>query len=99
MIDRGPYTLRLTAAANDLLSGAHPQLKKKIRAAFEALLRDPYSGKGLQRELAGYWTYRVGSYRIVYRPESRRVDVIAFGPRERIYEETYRLVKAESRKK
>jgi hypothetical protein len=38
----------------------------------------------------------VGRFRVIYRiGAGRAMDLIAFGPRERIYEETFRLIKRE----
>ena len=88
--------LRVADSAADVIRGLHPRLKQKIRAAFDVLVRDPYAGIGLRQELSGLWRYRVGRFRIVYRIAAQRVEVVAIGPRDRIYEETYRLVRAES---
>jgi mRNA interferase RelE/StbE len=41
----------------------------------------------------------VSRFRIVYRSAEpgREIQVVAIGPRERIYEETYRLIRKESK--
>ncbi len=90
---RRPYALRVPQPLAELISGLHPQLKRKLRAALEKLAAEPQLGKALKAELEGLWSLRVGRYRVIYRiGASRQVDLVAFGPRERIYEETYRLV-------
>lgn len=72
----------------------HPLLKKKVRASLETILSDPAVGKELQEELAGLRSFRVSRYRIIYRiSPGRRIELVALGPRERIYEETYRILK------
>jgi len=71
----------------------HPVLKKKIKTAITTLLENPESGKALRDELDGYFTYRVGRFRIIYTIGSRTLDVYNIGPRRTIYEETYRLLK------
>ena len=91
------YALRAAAAVTDPLRGLHPQIKRKLRAALAEIIADPYAGKALKDEIAGLWRFRVGKFRIVYRMRqstttNRCVDLVACGPRERIYEETYRLV-------
>ena len=89
-----PYRLRISDFIADTLRGLHPDLKRKVRAALEALVHDPHSGKALRQELAGLWSWRVGGFRIVYRMSAgRMVDIVAVGPRAVIYEETYRRVK------
>jgi mRNA interferase RelE/StbE len=89
------HKLRVPRNVAELIRGLHPQLKRKVRAALEQVLADPLSGKALKAELAGLWSFRVGRFRLIYRPQRRQIDVIAFGPRERIYEETYRLLARE----
>jgi mRNA interferase RelE/StbE len=85
--------LRVPQALAALLRGLHPQIKRKLRGALESIAADPGRGKPLKEELAGLWSLRVGRFRVIYRVKSpRHVDVIAFGPRERIYEETHRLI-------
>jgi mRNA interferase RelE/StbE len=77
-----------------LVRTLHPHLKKKVRVSLEAILYDPSLGKELEEELAGLRTLRVSRYRIIYRiSPGRQVEIVAIGPRARIYEETYRLVK------
>jgi len=89
--------LRVPPALAALLRGLHPQIKRKLRGALEAIAADPGCGKPLKEELAGLWSLRVGKFRVIYRVKSaRQVDLIAFGPRERIYEETHRLIAAGS---
>ena len=77
-----------------LIRTLHPHLKKKVRTSLQAILADPSTGKELEEELKGLRSLRVSRYRIIYRiSPGRRIEVVAIGPRERIYEETYRLVK------
>ena len=64
-------------------------LKRKVRAALEALLEDPYAGEALRNELRGLRSYRVGRFRIIYRI-GEDLELVAFGPRDSIYLETYR---------
>jgi len=86
------HKLRVPPDVAELVSGLHPQIKRKLRAALEQILADPNSGKPLKDDLKGLWSYRVGKFRVIYRVSSRHLDLVAFGPRERIYEETYRLL-------
>ena len=72
----------------------HPDLKKKVRASLQLILSDPHSGKSLKDDLSGLWSFRVGSFRIIYRiPDDIVIEIVAIGPRERIYEETFKLLK------
>ncbi len=75
----------------------HPDLKRKTRASMKMILADPSSGKALKEELAGLRSFRVGTFRVIYRVMRNIVEIVAIGPRERIYEETYRLLKRDIR--
>jgi hypothetical protein len=49
----------------------------------------------LKNDLAGLRSFRVGRLRIIYRVERNVVEIVAIGPRERIYEETFFILKKE----
>ena len=91
------HRLRVPDEVADLVRGMHPALKRKTRASLKTILSDPSSGKALKDELAGLRSFRVGSFRILYRVIRNVIEIVAIGPRERLYEETYRLLKRERR--
>jgi mRNA interferase RelE/StbE len=77
----------------ELIKKMHPSLKRKIKASLKMILSDPHLGKTLLDELSGLRSFRVSSFRIVYRvKEPERIELIAIGPRERIYDETFRII-------
>jgi len=85
--------LRIPDHIATLVRGLHPHLKKKIKGAFQIILSDPYEGKAAKDPLSGLRSFRVSRFRIIYRLTTKgHIEVVALGPRERIYEETYRLV-------
>ena len=59
------------------------------------ILADPAVGKALRDELEGLRSYRLGRLRIIYRLSTRGrvVELVAIGPRARIYEDTLRYVR------
>ena len=73
--------------------GMHPALKRKARASLKTILSDPSAGKALKDELAGLRSFQVGTFRVIDRVMRNVVEIVAIGPRGRIYEETYRLLK------
>ena len=93
------YKLRVADEIRDLVRGLHPDLKRKVRASLEAILADASSGKALRDELSGLRSYRVGRFRIVYRMAARGkiIELVAIGPRARVYEDTLRLIRREHR--
>jgi mRNA interferase RelE/StbE len=91
------HRLRVPDEVALLVRGMHPDLKRKTRASLKTILADPSSGKALKNELAGLRSFRVGTFRVIYRVMRNMIEIVAIGPRERIYEETYRLLKRETR--
>lgn len=55
--------------------------RTNILAALERIDEDPIAGAPLLEPLRGYWSYRAGHLRIVYRiaPEARFVVVLSIG--------------------
>ena len=79
----------------EVIRTLHPHIKKKVKASLQIILSDPHSGKSLKNELVGLKSFRVSKFRIIYRMGTGRiVELVAVGPRERIYEETYRLIRS-----
>ena len=77
----------------ELIRTMHPSLKKKVKASLKIILSEPYSGKTLMDELSGLRGFRISSFRIIYRiKEPEQIELVAIGPRERIYEETFRMI-------
>jgi len=93
---RPPYKLRIPYHIAELIRGMHPRLKRKVKVSLRMILSDPESGKALKDELSGLRSFRVSRFRIIYRISSgEQIEIVAIGPRERIYEETYRIVRRE----
>lgn len=87
------HRLRVPEDVVELIRDLHPDIKQKIRVALEQIIAEPHSGKALRDELHGLRSFRVGRLRIVYRLTANRlVELVAVGPRESIYEETYRRI-------
>lgn len=85
--------LRVPDHIANLIRGMHPDLKKKVKGSLQAILSEPYSGKPLKDELSGLRSFRVSRFRILYRVSGKRtVEIVAIGPREQIYKETYKII-------
>jgi mRNA interferase RelE/StbE len=83
----------------ELIRTMHPSLKKKVKASLKIILSEPSSGKALMDELSGLRSFRVSSFRIIYRiKEPQQIELVAVGPRERVYEETFRTIQKEKGK-
>jgi len=87
------YKLLVPGEIRELIKTMHPSLKKKVKSSLKMILSDPYSGKALVDELSGLRSFRVSSFRIIYRiKDPENIELVAVGPRERIYEETFRII-------
>lgn len=91
--------LRASEHVRELLRGAHPHIKRKLRAVLEHIQSEPEAATALRDELLGLRSFRVGRLRIIYRvPRSDTIDIVAIGPRKTVYEETFNLVKRQASK-
>ena len=91
------HELRIPDDVARLIRNLHPIIKKKVRAALQAILEKPTCGKPLKEELAGLRSLRMGRLRIVYRlGEDGTIEVVSIGPRRHVYEETYRKIRRKS---
>ena len=85
--------LKVPEETTALIRHSHPVLKRRIREALRTIIENPTSGKPLVDEFQGLRSFRLGRIRIVYAvKEGDRIDIVAIGPRKRVYEETYRIV-------
>lgn len=92
------YRMRYTPEAAGRIRKLHPEVKQEIREAIRTLQASPLTGRTLQQKLAGYRSYRVRTYRIIYRlnDEERTIDVVFIGQRRNVYEELLSLVRSPS---
>lgn len=71
----------------DRICHREPNLYKRLAKVLDDLEVNPFQGKPLKGLLKGRYSYRVGSYRIIYRIERHAllVYVIDIGHRRDIY--------------
>ncbi len=85
------YEVVLAHEAQSIYASAAPALAKKIARCLEQLQQTPRTHpniKALKGQLAGYYRYRLGDYRVVYslNDETRRVLVVTIAHRKEVYE-------------
>lgn len=64
------YEVLLTHDVQKFYQSADNPLARRLNRCFDQLRRDPYQHPNIKRlksPLAGYWPYRVGDWRVVYR--------------------------------
>jgi mRNA interferase RelE/StbE len=72
------YRLLLSGKAEKALlqfQKRNPRLFRKLMNALEDIAADPYSAKPLTGDLSGYYSYRVGDYRIIYEIDAPKLVV------------------------
>lgn len=71
------------------VSGLNNDVRRRLAKAIQARLSSsPESyGKPLRGSLAGYWTLRVGDYRVVYRIVKKETWIYGIIHRKNVYED------------
>jgi mRNA-degrading endonuclease RelE of RelBE toxin-antitoxin system len=69
-----PRPVRTTEEIATYIRSLHPAVKKRIHNALDQMRMQPADGKPLQRELAGYRSFRVGKFRIIYRATAKEIE-------------------------
>ena len=88
------FRLTVPIEIQRLIRKMHPDLRRKLRASLDLIASDPSSGKVLFDELEGLRSFRVSSFRVIYKTtDPKRIEIIAIGPRRRIYEATVRILR------
>lgn len=83
-----PYKLIYSATSRKQIKKLHPQIKPVVKSKLEMLQENPYSGKGLERELSGYLAIRAKRFRIIYKVSSNNqaAEIHHVGHRKDIYQ-------------
>lgn len=94
------YKRRFTPHAAGLISQLVPQIKTAIRSLCDLLLENPFMGKSLSRELAGFYSIRHNRYRVIYRvdPANRLIIIEFVGRRDNVYDLFSQLIKTRKNK-
>lgn len=82
------WTLILSPQAQKFYDGLTGKHKVQLSNAFIRLTQDPHGGKALKGELRGFWSFRVGVYRVIYTIVHQRVcvEVLRIQHRKEVYE-------------
>lgn len=89
------WTVRYTETAAKAIRKLDLQVKARVRAAIDALHEDPHRGKPLQFTLKGLHSWRTGDWRIVYRIDGERIEIliVTVGHRREVYTRVRELLK------
>ena len=82
------YKLLYSQTSMKQIRNLHPQIKPVVKSKIEKLQENPFDGKGLEKELSGYWSMRAKRFRIIYkiRDYDQTIEIHYVGHRKDIYE-------------
>jgi mRNA interferase RelE/StbE len=82
------YRLLYSETTHSQIVKLHPEIKSVVRSRLDTLRKDPFAGKGLERELSGYRSLCARRYRIIYKvnEEKESLEIHYVGHRKDIYE-------------
>jgi mRNA interferase RelE/StbE len=83
-----PYKVALTKSFLREFKKLPENARDRILRAIDEIVANPFLGVKLRSELEGYWRWRVGKYRIVYKVDqiSKLIIFLDVGLRKVIYE-------------
>lgn len=70
------YTLLLAKKAQKNLQKIDKRYQFRFQRAFEELKKDPFLGKPLWGEFQGYYSLRIGVYRMIYTIHHDRLVIV-----------------------
>ena len=82
------YRVILSKQASEFFDGLTGKYRTQMENAINLLAKEPSQGKPLKGELKGYWSFRVGIYRILYviRAKEILVQILRIQHRKEVYE-------------
>lgn len=89
------YKIQYSQEAKEAIEKLPEKKKRQIKSAIERLADNPVCGKALDGALKGYYSYRSGDYRIIYKIIRDEITIMIMhaGHRGSVYEVFTRKVK------
>lgn len=89
------HKIRYSQEAKEAIENLQEKKKRQIKAAIERLASHPALGKPLDAALKGYYSYRPGDYRIIYKIIRNEITIMIMyvGHRGSVYEVFTRKIK------
>lgn len=80
-----PRDVRLSSRAEKALGKIEARFKNRLKEAIRELSENPLLGKKLKGEFEGLRSYRLGSFRIVFRSTRELLEVVYIDDRKDVY--------------
>jgi mRNA-degrading endonuclease RelE of RelBE toxin-antitoxin system len=77
--------LAFSSPARKFITALHPPLKQRIENALLEIANDSRIGKSLKGDLEGYYSHRIGDWRIIYSIEKDFIFVKDIRHRRDVY--------------
>ena len=81
----GPRSVRISRRAEKVLEALDARLQEQLKAALRELSTNPLLGKKLKGEFEGLRSYRLSTFRIIYRLSELAVEVVFLDHRKDVY--------------
>ena len=81
------FELRISKRAEKQIKKLKKEYRVEVIDALTEIREDPLLGKPLDRDLNGRFSYRIRTYRIIYRinQKDKVVDILSAGHRDTVY--------------
>ncbi len=88
------YRIEYSETSRNQIRTLDPFIKPIIKRRIEELKDNPFLGKQLERQLAGYYSYKARRFRIIYKivPHAMTLQIHYVGHRKDIYELVAELI-------
>ena len=80
-----PRDVNFSARARKDFEGLEHRIKARVADGIRELADNPLTGKKLKGELSDFRSYRLGSYRVIYRLTSAAVEIALIEHRKDVY--------------
>ena len=77
--------IEFTVESKNALHKLHIDAQKSIKSALKKLAKDKIQGKPLTEQLTGFYSLKVGNYRVIYNLEKDKIIVFDVGHRKNVY--------------
>lgn len=87
------WMVRLSRQASKFIEAISGKHREQLESGLSVLAEDPFSGKPLKGDLKGYWSFRVGIYRMIYTIQRNEVivEVLRIHHRKEVYDKLRRV--------
>ena len=81
----GPRSVRISRRTEKVLETLDARSQEQMKTALRELSISPLLGKKLKGELEGLRSYRLGTFRIIYRFSELAVEIVSLDDRKDVY--------------